>query len=316
MHRFTTYLLDFCISLFSVRYRKGLGKLMHLEGACKQVSMFLSSRILPSLLKRWDIKKHNAPVQPNLIVSFTSFPARIDSLWKVVMSMLMQTLLPEKIVLYLSKEQFPNTFDDLPQSLLRLREFSVNIKFVADDLRSHKKFYYALAEFPNSYVVTIDDDIYYHSTLLENLYKETLEKKSVICNWARSIRWDRDTIGAYNTWTIQDGNDIEKNQDLFLLSGGGTIFPPSSFYKDILNKELFLSLTPNADDIWLNAMLRLQGTTICRILHCYAPLSIKVVKGNTLWMSNIVENDKQLAAIISYYKRQGLCIWCKEDSNE
>ena len=282
---------------------------MHIEGFCKRIAMLLASRVLPSLLKCWRKKDYKAPIKTNLIVSFTSFPARINTLWEVVASMFMQTLQPELLVLYLSKEQFPNTYDDLPQSLLRLQEYSLRIEFVEEDYRSHKKYYYALADYPNAYIVTIDDDILYHSSLLENLYKEAVEKKCVVCNWARKMMWDNSVLKSYTSWPVQDKKTVEDDINLFLLSGGGTIFPPSSLYEDVRNKELFLSLTPRADDIWLNAMLRLKGTSISRISRCYAPLPIACEKDNTLWMTNITENDKQISAIDSYYQQQGKSIW-------
>ena len=44
----------------------------------------------------------------NVVVSLTSFPKRIDTVDIVIKSMFKQTVIPDKILLYLSKEEFKN----------------------------------------------------------------------------------------------------------------------------------------------------------------------------------------------------------------
>ena len=46
-----------------------------------------------------------------VIVSMTSYPKRISYIEKVLDSMLRQTILPDIIVIYLSREEFENTKD-------------------------------------------------------------------------------------------------------------------------------------------------------------------------------------------------------------
>ena len=54
-------------------------------------------------------------VEDGVIISLTSFPARLDTLWQCVESLKRQTVRPEKIILYLSKEQVKE--DVLPPPL-------------------------------------------------------------------------------------------------------------------------------------------------------------------------------------------------------
>src|SRR5690554_3260312 len=67
----------------------------------------------------YSIPKENQTIEDGLIVSFTSFPARIKKVHLVVESILRQTVLPHRIILWLSKEQFP-TEKSLPKKLLEL----------------------------------------------------------------------------------------------------------------------------------------------------------------------------------------------------
>src|ERR1019366_6133497 len=53
-----------------------------------------------------------------IIVSMTSFPTRIDKVWLVIETILRQTIKPDKIILWLSKDQF-SSLDSLPQKLLK-----------------------------------------------------------------------------------------------------------------------------------------------------------------------------------------------------
>ena len=54
-----------------------------------------------------------------IIVTLTSFPARVNRLWLVIESLLRQSHKPDMIILWLSKDQFSN-LDLLPRSLLKL----------------------------------------------------------------------------------------------------------------------------------------------------------------------------------------------------
>ena len=95
---------------------------------------------------------------------------------------------------------------------------------------------------------------------------------------------------------------------MFFGSGGGTLFPPGVFYKDILNKDIFKSLCFQADDIWLNTMIRLNGSKI--LVSGYgqgmSPLPVLNRKDVSLASLNVDENqnDIQLSLVREYYMQQ------------
>ena len=101
------------------------------------------------------------------IVSLTSFPARINDVWISIETILRQSYKPDMVLLWLSSDQFKD--EKLPQNLLNLQDRGLTIKFIKEDLRSHKKYLYALEEFPNDYIITLDDDLYYEKDLILNL---------------------------------------------------------------------------------------------------------------------------------------------------
>ena len=127
-----------------------------------------------------------------LIVSLTSFPERMVDIDYCIFSILNQSLKPNKIVLWLAEEQFPRKERDIPESVLRLKEFGLTIKW-CNDIKSFKKLIPSLKEYPNDYIVTADDDLYYPKDWLENIWKQHLKyPDAIIASIARKMSVDDD----------------------------------------------------------------------------------------------------------------------------
>ena len=76
-------------------------------------------------------------------------------------------------------------------------------------------------------------------------------------------------------------------------------------YSEVSNQKLFLSLTPLADDIWLNAMAYLAQTPIVKIKSGII-LNIDNKNNESLYTTNLFgnKNDEQLNNVIAYYKNR------------
>ena len=240
---------------------------------------------------------------PKVIVSLTSFPARIKRVWLVIETILRQTQKPDKIILWLSKEQFPS-INLLPRVLLKQRKRGLEIRLVEKDIGSHKKYYYTLNEFPSDYLLIVDDDIFYRSKMIEDLTKyQNLYPNSVIAQYCCQIKWKNGKLKSYLNWPDISQEEITKDY-LFFGSGGGTLFPPSSFFEDVLNEELFIKLTPTADDIWLNTMCRLNKVKVTKTRYSSNFLPVWHLFNRTLDSINNSnsKNDLQLNLLRKYYK--------------
>ena len=108
----------------------------------------------------------------SITVSLTTYPARVKWLPVVIGSILRQTRQPNRIVVYLSKEQFEN---DKIRVLKTLRKQGVEVVFENNDMRSHKKYLYAFISYPDDVIITIDDDIVYDKRMIEDLYNSYLK---------------------------------------------------------------------------------------------------------------------------------------------
>ena len=247
----------------------------------------------------------NEEVNKDIIVSFTTFPVRINYVWLVVASMLHQTKRPGKVILWLSNEQFKNK-EELPKKLLSYEKFGFEIRFVDGDIGSHKKYFYAFQEFKEKMIVIVDDDIFYPTDMIEKLFKIYSEQETpcVIGRYGCFISKDLDgRLLSYSHWKTIHGNANSEN--LFFGSGGGTLVCPKYLYRDVFRKDLFMELTPKADDIWLNAMCRLAKVPI-KIINAGPPMPILITNNIKLASENLWKNknDQQINAVHHYYKEK------------
>lgn len=244
----------------------------------------------------------------NLILSCTSFPARIGFVEYSLFSVLDQTIRPEKIILWLSEKEFPGKEADIPDSLKRYRSFNFEIRFVKENLKSHTKLCYALKEFPEYALVTFDDDIYYKPRWLEKLYKAYTEDPGCIsAHRIHTVSFTNTRIDSYQNWKKQKGLISFLN---IATGAGGILYPPRSLYKDVCRHELFLSLCPNADDIWFYVMAVLQKTKTKRVKNGYSrALDFDYIfSGEYRAIPKLADlnvaknkNDLQLKNVLEYY---------------
>jgi hypothetical protein len=200
-----------------------------------------------------------------IIVSLTSFPARINKVHKTIENLLTQTLKPDMLILYLANEEFPNKETDLPQELLRLREFGLTIKW-CEYLRSYQKLIPVLREFPDDIIITFDDDFYYSENVVEDLYVSYLTNPNVIL---AHRTWRGHLEGDYLKWNAN--SDVfshsynEPSYFNFLMGYGGVLYPPKSLDLEVLNVQKFKELIPTHDDIWFWGMSVLAGVKTMQV---------------------------------------------------
>lgn len=239
------------------------------------------------------IEKHS---ENQVIVSLTSFPARIQEVKYTIYSLLQQEYKPDRVILWLGEEKFPHREGDLPEDLLKLKENGLSISFVKD-LKSFTKLIPALQSGISCLIVTVDDDIYYPKYMLKKLMKEHRKNPNCIIAYrAHRIQLDEKGIQSYSKWKFSTSNRIKIPSYLNFFTGvGGVLYNKDSLYKDVLREDLYMKCCSHADDVWFNAMAVLQGT------------KTKIVRGGAypLRYINPEEQDKGINTLSSYNNRQG-----------
>ena len=100
------------------------------------------------------------PDKKQVIISLTSFPEAIPFAVQAIQSILMGSVLPDKIVLYLTYSQFGE--NGIPEELQNLADSNsiFEIRNYDDDIRSYRKLVPGLVDFPDAVIITIDDDVF------------------------------------------------------------------------------------------------------------------------------------------------------------
>jgi hypothetical protein len=240
----------------------------------------------------------------DVIISLTSFPARINTIHLCIESLLRQSVEPTKIILWLAESQFPRK--KIPNSLEKLCDRGVIIKY-CDDIKSHKKYYYTMKEWPDAIVVTVDDDVFYPENMLRMLL-ESYKKNpySISCFRAHEVRFDKDnSLLPYLKWNFMSPNIKGPSHLLFQIGVNGVLYPPNSLAEDVLNMDLIQQLSPSADDLWLKIMALRAGTKIVKV-HKYSKTMIEIpsTQKYSLMSNNVLKgkNDLQLERLLEYFE--------------
>ena len=282
-------------------------KKLHLDSLLRHLVVIIGNIYFPIYFKCTNKKYYlNKEISlyhgRQIVVSLTSFPVRIGVVWLVVESLLHQKLPPHKIILWLSREQF-SSINVLPQKLLNQCKRGLDIRLVDGDIRSHKKYAYTFREYPNDYVILVDDDILYPEYFISELLVDMDKNDRVNCSYGAIMKYNsQKELMPYNKWPIF----IEQKTDVpefFFGSGGGTAFIPSRLHADTCNMDLAYRLCPLADDVWLNAMCRLSKVKCIKVRGKLIP-PIYIENNQTLCSKNVgkLQNDKQIENVRNYYK--------------
>lgn len=248
------------------------------------------------------------PKKEQVIVSLTSFPAAIGYAIQAIKSILQGTVLPDKVVLYLTSSQFAES--GIPEELENLAKSNAifEIRNYEEDIRSYTKLVPALSDFPDALIVTVDDDVWYNKNMLRDLLRLHEQiPDAIIAHRAKRIKIN----APYRKWKkYRWYNFVTKriHSDYMNLQTGvaGVLYPPHSLKEDMIDSAQFKTIAPTADDIWFWAAAVANGTKILPVpfgynkpkgLHKPKSLSLKTVN----FKSGVDLNSASLKKILEKY---------------
>lgn len=210
-------------------------------------------------------------VQPEIVASFTTTRDRLHSAALAAQSIVLQTVRPSRVELYISDTVTP---EEIPPLFNHLKDLGVTIHYVPD-LGPHTKLIYALKDFPDAYIVTFDDDIYYPPHMIETLWRASAAAPgAVVGNWVRRLRFSRDgQVMKAKSGKLVTPKSLERHidlpastlttgYDLFAYGTGGVLYPPDCMDERVFDVECFRGICPTEDDVWFKAMTLLKGTPV------------------------------------------------------
>lgn len=239
--------------------------------------------------------------EDKVIVSLTSYPARFDMIHLCIKSLIYQTVKPDRIVLWLGSD---STGVKLPRKLELLKKYGLEVVYKDEDLKPHKKYYYAIQDHPNSIVITVDDDVVYSPTTLASLLKIHKRYPEAVCaRRVHEIVCNQYALANYNLWNQACRTELQPQMRLMAVGVGGVLYPPNALNKLAFDKKMIENICLNADDLWLKFMEVLQDTKVvwCPCLWEHPANIMESQSG--LCDSNVGENknDKYLEQLAEHF---------------
>jgi hypothetical protein len=262
--------------------------------------------------------------EKDVIVSLTSHPKRINTVYKAIESILNGSVLPYKIVLNLAENDFKDTeqinvvnniLDKLFQKYNYLDKI-LEIDFT-DDYKAGTKLIPTLIKYPSHKIITIDDDRIYNKNLVKILSEESRKfPEHIICPVARKYVFNNENYednNINNSYSEDKLIDYLKQDRYYDNSGigifegfAGVLYPPKSLDIQVFNFEAFKNLCPYADDIWFQVMAIKKGTLIKGISKentedLFWPPEIENTQEVGLFKEHLLANSWMFYRTMHYY---------------
>ena len=289
---------------YDLRFRIGCNKLC---SAWNRFMGLMFNKIYPRYSKKMKVSDglNKEKRDETVIVSLTSFPARLNVVHYGIKALLNQTYKPDRIILWLTEEEC--TGIEIPSELQELCGYGLEIRYAPVNLRPHNKLYYTLKENKDVVVISVDDDNVYDVRLIERLMEAHKQHPDcVCCNMAHEITLtDENLPDLYDSW---NGGAIGKTgiSDCFVALGvGGVLYPPNCFDDEYFRTDLIKDLALSADDLWLKVTELRLGIKVYKISkHSKIPYVIGGSQKVALGKENngMKKNDIIMKKLCEYYK--------------
>lgn len=270
--------------------------------------------------KKKKIKKHIYKLPNNIlpqrkndeieiIISLTSYGKRVsESAPYAIYTLFKQDMLPHKVILNLDYDNWND--NNLPSSINRLKMSGLIVDY-CKDIRSYKKLIPTLEKYSDSIIITVDDDMYYNPKLLSELINafSMSDKKTILCHYAYVVERKNGKFTFTKDWR-KEGNSYSIYSPLGV---GGVLYPPNIFDSEVFKDDIFMRLSPTADDLWFWVMAirrkikiellkessNNENIPIDRIMQ----LAENAIKSDGLFVENCLNgmNDIQLQKLFDYY---------------
>lgn len=250
--------------------------------------------------------------EQEVVVSLTTYGRRLYDVAPTIESIMQGSMKPNRIVLWLGEDLRDTA---LPIALKKQEKRGLEIAF-CKDIRSYKKLVPALRKFPESTIITIDDDAIYWYDLVERLVNEHNRfPGNIVANRVHRVKLGKNGRPLdYMEWNFNaDSNDDSVLN--FFTGVGGVLYPPNGLDLEVLKESVFLNICKYADDVWFYAMALKAGTRTRKCLpHNLGGVDFLMnddVQGEALTRINTLirtrkkkgrsANDVQLEAVFDRY---------------
>ena len=247
----------------------------------------------------------------NVIVSLTTYHPRLQFFEFSILSILNGSILPDKILIYVPKG-FLSLVMNNDKSFLKneLNKGFIHIIEMDVDLKCHSKYYYSFENYgEENDIILIDDDVVYYKNWLEDIIKDAHSETNydIFAFKCVAVKINEETIEPYSEWTHCSKDLICKNGLLYTEGVGGVFYRRNKLKHEVLNKDKFMKLAPNADDVWLWFCTHYNSLKIKFIIPSNGQKLLYVIPNSqvvNLWAENTFNNrnDQYIRNCYKYFK--------------
>ena len=281
------------ISQLQSQQRKGVAEIGKLIGEQRQLVKRSSQlQLLPFIEKKSPSWK--------FVVSLTSHSPRFHSLAEVLEGLKNQVLLPQQILLNISRDEVTH----LPLKVKDLASSGFVTIVETDDLGPAKKLIPALGSHKNMPIIVIDDDLAFDPELFLHLMVEHyLFPKAIIASRVHQVTTNvKGDLNRFDQWNKQYVGSDGPAADLMPTSGAGTLYPSESLHSDAADSDLYRQLSNYTDDLWWYFQARRNGTLVRRISGFSVLHFIEDSQEAGLWKNgNQDRNESNLLNLVQKY---------------
>lgn len=247
------------------------------------------------------VKTKPASGQNAYVISLTTWPPRTkkgtQGIWLTIESLMRQSVKPDRIILWLSLEEYPGGLVSLPQTLIDLQARGLETIFFHGNNGAANKLFPALKAQLKANIITVDDDILYPAGWLHALVKSHQRSPQAIQAIAKSRLKVRDRV--LQSYAQSSGHDTSGGRGDFLdlaLGFAGVLYPYDATHKTYNGlhkralKRKYITLIAKADDLWFYACRVLARTPLC-IVGVNAPIQQYITfleLNEPLWRANVL----------------------------
>lgn len=220
-----------------------------------------------------------------VVVTMTSYPKRIENVATSIMLLLTkQTRSPDEIHLFLAESEFPNLYEDLPETLRNVLQFpKVTLHWLKKNTFCHKR--HEIFKYLDDFacVFSIDDDVEYDKNLIKTIMEEHKKHPNSIFNYELYSEHVYEGIKI----KYKNFNKYKSSPSIRIRYCGQSMIPSYMYPKYILNEKIENirdKICPVCDESWTNPW----------IVHN----NISIVNMNFGWGTDISSNIDH---------KQGLC---------
>lgn len=192
----------------------------------------------------------------SVVISLTTYGRRLEDVYMTIESLMCGSVLPNRIVLWL--EDGLKSYALSPQLKKQVKRGLI-IRYTKD-IRSYKKLIPSLHAFPESIIVTVDDDVFYSTDFLKNLLESYKSDPNYIyANRVHEIMLDSQKYPKpYLQWGWE-AQEVKASPRYMLTGVGGVLYPPNCFPVEVFNESVFMDICRYGDDIWFYSMGLING---------------------------------------------------------